>query len=285
MQPSSRTKHAIARTATDESSGTPHLGVTEFAASAEAEVTRGTGTHLEFLRDLHTALRPRFYLEIGVRHGNSLALAACPAVGVDPAPEIGAPLSPQVQVISETSDRFFAYRADGLLTAPADLAFIDGMHWFEFALRDYMNIEQRSHPATVVVFDDVYPAHPLQAERERATRVWTGDIWKIAGCLRRFRPDLLLIPFDTWPTGMLLVAGLDAQNRRLSLQYETIVEEYVNKAEGGVPHDVLARRGAWAASDPRLGKLLATIRQARDAQSPADAIRSLVEELRTNDAR
>jgi hypothetical protein len=285
MQPSSRTKHPVARAATDDSSGTPHLGVTEFAAPAEAEATRGTGTHLEFLRDLHTALQPRFYLEIGVRHGNSLALVACPAVGVDPAPEIGAPLSPQVQVISETSDRFFAHRADGLLTAPVDLAFIDGMHWFEFALRDFMNIEQRSHPATVVVFDDVYPAHPLQAERERSTRVWTGDIWKIAGCLRCFRRGLLLIPFDTWPTGMLLVAGLDAQNQQLSLQYETIVEEYVNKADGGVPQDVLERRGAWSADDPRLGKLLATILQARDAQSSTAAIRSLVEELRTNDAR
>ncbi len=93
-----------------------------------------------------------------------------------------------MQVVTETSDRFFVQRADELLTTPVDLAFIDGMHWFEFALRDFMNIEQRSHPATVVVFDDVFPAHPMQAQRERATRVWTGDIWKIAGCLRRFRP-------------------------------------------------------------------------------------------------
>ncbi len=127
---------------------------------------------------------------------------------------------------------------------PVDLAFIDGMHWFEFALRDFLNIERRSHAATVVVFDDVFPAHPWQAERDRRTRVWTGDIWKIAACLRKYRPDLVLIPCDTWPTGMLLVLGLDAANETLSRNYERLVQEFVERDDPMVPTEVIARAGA-----------------------------------------
>ena len=41
--------------------------------------------YLDFLARLHAAVRPGAYLEIGVRHGDSLALAECPALGVDPA--------------------------------------------------------------------------------------------------------------------------------------------------------------------------------------------------------
>jgi predicted O-methyltransferase YrrM len=261
-------------------SGTPHLGVNEFSAPAEAEATRGEQTHLDFLRAIHAQLSPRFYLEIGIRHGNSLVLANCPAVGVDPAPEIGAPLAANIQIVAETSDEFFACRANEVLTAPVDLAFIDGMHWFEFALRDFVNIERRAHAATVVVFDDIFPAHSWQAERDRRTRVWTGDIWKIVVCLRKFRPDLMLIPCDTWPTGMLLVLGLDADNETLSQRYEQIVREYVENANGTVPAGVLSREGAWAPDDPRLGGLLESVRNARSSANPSATIGALLAAFR-----
>jgi predicted O-methyltransferase YrrM len=256
--------------------GTPHLGVTEFSAPPEAEATRGSQTHLEFLRSLHARLAPRFYFEIGIRHGNSLVLAHCPAVGVDPAPEIGASLAQSVQVVAATSDTFFAERADEYLTRPVDLAFIDGMHWFEFALRDFLNIERHAHPGTVVVFDDIFPAHPRQAERDRRTRVWTGDIWKITACLRKRRPDLLLIPCDTWPTGVLLVLGLDPANDILSREYDQTVREWVELADGTVPVEVVARAGAWAPDDPRIGALLERVRDARQSLKPLAAMRALV---------
>jgi hypothetical protein len=256
--------------------GTPHLDATDFSAPAEAEVTRGTKTHLDFLRTVHARLAPRFYLEIGVRHGNSLVLANCPAVGVDPAPEIGAPLAADIRVLCETSDDFFAEWADERLTAPVDLAFIDGMHLFEFALRDFLNIERRAHPGTVVVFDDIFPAHPWQAERDRRTRVWTGDVWKIAVCLRKYRPDLLLIPCDTWPTGMLLVLGLDPANQTLSRRYAGLVQEFVDVDDGTVPGEIIARAGAWASDDPRIGALLERVRDARQSANPSSAMRSVL---------
>ena len=37
------------------------------------------------LREVHEVLEPPTYLEIGIRHGDSLALARCPSIGVDPA--------------------------------------------------------------------------------------------------------------------------------------------------------------------------------------------------------
>jgi predicted O-methyltransferase YrrM len=274
-------------TATDRPetfTGTPQLGTSETNALPDAEATRGTRSHVDFLRDIHALLSPRFYLEIGVRHGASLALATGHALGVDPAPEISVPLSNQVEVLAATSDDFFAGRADELLSKPIDLAFIDGMHWFEFALRDFINIERRAHAATVIVFDDVFPVHRLQAERNRQTRVWTGDVWKIITCLRHVRPDLLLIPFDTFPTGMLLVAGLNPDSHQLADQYDAIVREYIDNDTGAVPDDVLERSGAWAADDSRIAKLLDTLRQHRDADSPT-AVSLALDAWRTEHSR
>ena len=51
-------------------------------------------SYLELLSELHRVLEPRSYLEVGVRHGKSLELASCPAVGVDPVPELTVELGP-----------------------------------------------------------------------------------------------------------------------------------------------------------------------------------------------
>ena len=176
---------------------------------AEPESVRGTASYLDILSRIHERLEPRRYLEIGVRHGRSLALARCPALGLDPAPEIRVSLGPDARVISETSDDYFLTHG---LTAPEerpDLVFIDGMHRIEYVLRDLNNVERRALPTTLVVIDDIFPNHPRQADRDRSTRVWTGDVWKILPILRDHRPELQCAALDTSPTGLLLVAGLD----------------------------------------------------------------------------
>jgi hypothetical protein len=261
--------------------GTPLLGMTESHAPPEAEAMRGAVSYLDFLRDIHAVLSPRLYLEIGVRHGSSLALATAAAIGVDPSPEITCPLSDMVQVVAETSDRFFAHCDKEPFAAPVDLAFVDGMHWFEFALRDFMNIERRAHAASLVMFDDVFPVHPWQADRNRQTRVWTGDIWKIVPCLRSVRPDLVLIPVDTYPTGMLLVAGLKPNDRRLGEQYKSIVREFVDDADGAPPDEVLQRAGAWSPNDGRILDLLELLWQARNAGTTESAIALRLQAWRT----
>src|SRR5215510_13880972 len=62
------------------------------------------------LAALQAALRPRFYLEVGVSEGASLCLAAPPtfAAGIDPCPHLCHALGAETAIFAETSDAFFA---------------------------------------------------------------------------------------------------------------------------------------------------------------------------------
>src|SRR6476661_1443338 len=87
-----------------------------------------------FLAAVHELLQPTHYLEIGVREGRSLALARCPAVGIDPFYAVDVELSNHVTLVRTTSDEYFA-RPEPLAATggePFDLSFIDGLHLFEF---------------------------------------------------------------------------------------------------------------------------------------------------------
>jgi hypothetical protein len=225
-------------------------------ASPEEEVTAGQIGYLQVLERLHRELAPASYLEIGVRHGVSLSLARCPALGVDPNPEVNRELPETTEIIRLTSDEFFRDRAG---TVSPDLTFIDGMHLFEYALRDFMNVERLSPPGAVVVFDDVFPNHPLQANRVRASQVWTGDVWRVADILTRLRSDLFLLPIDTAPTGLLLVAGLDPENRVLWDGYDQIVREAGGGS--GPPPEVMARRDAIDPTSPDFGRVLEAVKK------------------------
>ena len=165
----------------------------------------------EFLEGLHEKTRPRTYLEIGIRTGTSLALSRTRSIAVDPSFKIDKPIHCDIQVVKATSDSFFAGDAplahfDGV---PVDLAFIDGMHLSEFALRDFINIEPWMADSGVVVFDDVLPRNALEAARDRKTESWTGDVYKVLEILRRRRPDLVVLLVNTAPTGTALVVGVD----------------------------------------------------------------------------
>ncbi|NHC15166.1 class I SAM-dependent methyltransferase [Motilibacter deserti] len=208
----------------------------------------GQMPYLEFLGRLHEALRPATYLEVGVRAGDSLALSRSKSIGIDPDFAIKCPITCDVALFKTTSDEYFS-RPDPLAPfhgAPADLAFIDGMHLFEFALRDFINVERCSSPSSVVVFDDIFPRKVDEAARDRHTRVWTGDVYKIVEVLRQYRPDLTLLLVDTGPTGLLLVTGLDPDNTVLTDHYDEIVEKYVVDDPQDVPPAILNREGALA---------------------------------------
>ncbi len=241
----------------------PHVPIDPPLGTAEEEATRGSVHYLEVLASLHEVLAPSLYLEVGIRHGRSLELARCPAIGVDPAPNITQPLKSTTQIFAMTSDEYFADMGSHPLPQAPDLVFIDGMHLFEYALRDFMNIERLATPGTLIVLDDIYPSHSAQADRDRRTRVWTGDIWKLHRVLAEVRPDLLLVPLDTAPTGLLLVAGLDPTNRVLWDRYNPIMRQYSAAIEP--PPEVLARRGVIAPTDPAVAEVLSMLRKRRGA--------------------
>lgn len=153
--------------------------------------------YLDALRLVHDAVKPGFYLEIGCRKGDSLELAQCPRLAIDPAPEITTGLSWPTRIFRESSDSFFE-RPDvrSLLGQPPDLAFIDGMHLVEYALRDFINVEDQATPDTVIMIDDVVPGDIAWASRERETQAWTGDVYRLIPLLRHYRPDLQIDVFD-----------------------------------------------------------------------------------------
>lgn len=248
----------------------------EVCASAEEEATTGQYDYLDILQQAHEILRPRLYLEIGVRRGRSLSLALGPSIGVDPQADIAHPLTDDTRLYSATSDDFFEFEADKALVHPLDLAFIDGMHLCEYALRDFMQIERRAVATTLVVIDDIFPNHPHQAKRQRQTRVWTGDVWKFFLCLRDYRPDLFLLPLNTAPTGLLLIAGLDRTNRVLWDRYNPIVRHFQTYGDEAPPSEVLERSGAASPDQALVSALLLELRALRASLvTPAQVVNRL----------
>lgn len=187
--------------------------------------------YYEALRLLHETIRPDSYLEIGVRYGDSLALASPDTlcVGIDWNMEITAELPQRCHLFTATSDDFF--KGDDLSTLLAgtsiDLAFIDGMHLFEYALRDFMNIERYADSDTLVVVHDCIPRDAETSQREMTDPdFWTGDVWKLVPILHEFRPGLKTSIVEVPPSGLYLISGLDPDSRVLSGLYAEIVAEY-----------------------------------------------------------
>jgi Methyltransferase domain len=199
--------------------------------------------YYDFLRQVHARLAPQAYLEVGIRNGGSLALSRCRSVGIDPAFNIRAELDGDLAVFRTTSDEYFA-RPDPLAATrgtPFDLAFIDGLHLFEFAFRDFINAERHSSPHGVIIFDDVLPRSVDEAARQRHTVSWTGDVYPMLAVLARYRPDLVVVPVQTQPTGLLVVTGLDPASTTLSDAYDDILAEFRHPDPQPVPDAVLDR--------------------------------------------
>jgi len=183
---------------------------------------------------IHEILRPANYFEIGIRKGDSLRLAAPETlcVGIDPEPDIHTALPPNTQVFRMTSDEFFAeHKIPDLLHAPTfDLAFIDGLHLFEQALRDFVNLEKFASRQSVVMLHDCLPLDAVTADRTRTTHFYSGDVWKLTMCLKVHRPDLKMKMIRTGPTGLCLVSHLDAQSNLLEMNYDEYVDEFIGLA-------------------------------------------------------
>jgi hypothetical protein len=226
----------------------------------------------DLLRKLHEVYQPRTYFEIGVEYGRSLALSRVPTIAVDPAFKVVSEITCDLQLVKATSDAFFL-RDDPFEHfggAPVDLAFIDGMHRFEFALRDFINVERYTDWTSVIVFDDVLPRGIDEAARDRHTRDWTGDVYKILPVLQRYRADLVTIIVDTQPTGTLVVLGADSGNTVLAAKYDEILHDYVVDDPQQVPADILQRRCALDPHTVVEAPFWSALRTARDDPGTGD---------------
>ncbi len=187
--------------------------------------------YLTYLSYFHEWLKPQLYVEIGVHHGNSLVLAdqATQTIGIDPDPKVSQALNSNTQIYSLTSESFFAqYDLNSHFNnRPIDLSFIDGLHQFEAALKDFINIEKYSKKESIILIHDCIPLNKITSERERVTDFWSGDVWKIVPCLKKYRPDLTVFTIPSPPTGLSVVTNLDPDSDILSKNYENILNEYV----------------------------------------------------------
>lgn len=233
----------------------------------------------EFLQGLHENLKPRTYVETGIHQGQSLVLSRVPSIGIDPEFSIVTELRADVHLVRTTSDEFFARKHPlaHLERDLIDLAFIDGMHLAEYALRDFLAIERFTSPTSVVVFDDMLPRSVVEAARYREdhewTRktAWTGDVYKAAQALREQCPDLIVLEIDTAPTGLVMVLLPDAGRDGVLPGYDDWLDVAITADPQDVPTEILTRSRAL---DPQ--QLLdcsgwAEIVQIRDSPRKVDA--------------
>ena len=187
-------------------------------------------------------MRPETYLEIGTLNGDTLALAQCAAIAIDPCFQVNQAIMGQKSslfMFQTSSDAFFrSNRASAILGRPLDMAFLDGMHLFEYLLRDFSNTERCCITRSIIVLHDCIPLDLHMAVRaaddttarslSRYPLWWTGDVWKFVCILKKYRPDLIIDAFNAPPTGLILVSNLDPDSRVLETHYDEIVSQFTD---------------------------------------------------------
>lgn len=192
------------------------------------------------LTQFHLLLAPKTYLEIGTNSGGSLVLANCPSIAIDTKfsldqDVVGA--KPACLLFQMSSDAFFAkYDPRQLLGAKIDMIFVDGMHLFEHAMRDFANSEKCANRNSIILLHDCIPtdAH-IARRRANADEYahlsahpdwWAGDVWKVLSVLKKYRPDLRIHAFNSAPTGLAAITNLDPTSKFIFDNYYNIVSEF-----------------------------------------------------------
>ncbi|MEM6824653.1 MAG: class I SAM-dependent methyltransferase [Pseudomonadota bacterium] len=185
-----------------------------------------------FLDSVHARHRFEWYLEIGARRGRTFRATRSRTIAVDPYFRLGQdPLGTkgELHLFQSTSDAFFEsgfLERNGIAVS---MAFLDGMHLFEFLLRDFANTERAATPGSIIALHDCYPSNTEMTTRDLdnlPNGPWTGDVWKLVPILAEYRPDLKLTALDCRPSGLLLVSRLDPENRSLTEHYDEIVARF-----------------------------------------------------------
>lgn len=205
-----------------------------------------------FLPQLHDVLKPSAYVEIGIRHGYSLSLSPqAEKIAIDPGyGESDMHFDVRnASFFRVTSDDFFKNHDLGtLLPGGYDLAYIDGMHLFEYALRDLINLERYAKREAVIIIDDVIPRDEKEAARTASGGSWTGDVWKLVDCLHDYRPELFATSLlaRSEPTGCLILTDPCAANTVLRDHYDEILARYLAPGYPLMPGPLFASHGVAA---------------------------------------
>lgn len=195
--------------------------------------------YTQFLAALHAHLSPQTYLEVGTETGASLALVSCDAIAVDPQFQLRVSATgarKRTFFFQMPSDAFFATEnARNLLGRPVDLVFLDGMHRFEYLLRDLIGAEAVCHSRSLILLHDCVPLNARMASRQwlpgdpaesETASFWTGDVWKLLPTLKKHRPELRLHVLDCPPTGLVAISRVDPASHVLKDSFYAIMDEH-----------------------------------------------------------
>jgi hypothetical protein len=237
----------------------PGNGVQSGATATATRTARQrprTHTPLMVLGNLHRILRPGLCLEIGVRAGDVLQLAARRAVGIDPEPQVDEAWlaeRPHIRLARMTSDEFFARPdLDEIFGGDrVDLTVIDQRRGFRQALRDFINAERLAAPAGTIVVNGVVPTVHLAGERKPSSGDRAGDVWQIVDCLTRYRPDLDLRLYAQVDGGLLVATNLDPASTILAEEFDAIL--------AGAPASAMATKTALLGYLARVPELAAPL--------------------------
>lgn len=177
--------------------------------------------------------RPKTYLEIGIRRGETIAAnIAEKRVGVDPKPRLEE-INPRfkkglegVRLHKKTSDEFFKEN-----TEMFDVVLVDGLHLYEQAMKDILNAYNNLKKGGFIVVHDCNPRTERAAARKQSEGDWNGDVWKVIYDLRENYPEIKYVVLDT-DQGLGIISKTD--NKKYKTQYH---REYIN-----IPYSELAQR-------------------------------------------
>ncbi len=180
-----------------------------------------------FMSTLISRREARTYLEIGVENGHCLSqIEVDRAIAIDPAFKLTTDPTKgkrKLELNRTTSDSFFRSQVEKL---NVDFAFLDGLHLFEFLLRDIYNVESHCTEGGVIAIHDALPLDQHMISREDTGGAWTGDIWKVIPIIEKYRPDIGILLVDCAPTGLVLLTNLDPSSAVLRQNYIRIVKEF-----------------------------------------------------------
>ncbi len=162
---------------------------------------------LTIIRLLMQQKKLKNYLEIGVFNGHvffrvnsRFKIAVDPAFAFDNSRKIGKlftnPYNLYNTYIQKTSDDFFAQDAPKLFAQKkVQLALVDGMHEYAFALRDVENTLKFLSDDGVIIMHDCNPltkeeAGTFEEWQKKGSGQWNGDVWKSIVHLRSTRTDI-----------------------------------------------------------------------------------------------
>lgn len=175
-------------------------------AALEWQMETGIVNRTTIVQQLINRKNAHTYLEIGVERGtNFLQIRAPHKLAVDPHFKIpgGHKDGVGVHYVETTSDEFFEKHSH-LIQGKIDVAFIDGLHTYEQALKDVENVLKFLADDGVIVMHDCLPTSEAEAckyehdakSHPEFKNAWTGDVYKTIMDLKAHHNDLEVFVVD-----------------------------------------------------------------------------------------